>query len=270
MITDWDDAYTIMAHIPGSEAMPERWAADAAAFRETHPPQVLRYGDHPRRAVDVFLPDGAPRGLAVWVHGGYWSRFDRRDWSHYAAGARARGWAVALPGYVLTPEVRISRITADIARAISLVAHEFAGPIRLSGHSAGGHLAARQICDDSALPEGVLARVESTLPISGLFDLRPLLRTRRNAESFHLDAAEAAAESPALRAPVDGARVHAWVGGDERPEFVRQNALIANVWSGLGARTVETVERGADHLTVIDPLADPDSPIVEAFVGDWK
>lgn len=268
MITDWDDAYAIMSHIPGSDAFPERWAADAAAFRDAHPPRVLRYGDHPRQAIDVFPPDGAPRGLAIWVHGGYWSRFDRHDWSHYAAGARARGWAVALPGYVLAPEVRISRITADISRAITLAAGEFAGPIRLSGHSAGGHLVARQICDDSALPDEVLARIERTLPISGLFDLRPLLRIQRNLDSLRLDAAEAAAESPALRAPVDGALVRAWVGADERPEFVRQNALIASVWSGLGADIVETVEPGTDHFTIIDPLTDPGSPIVEAFAGD--
>ena len=268
MITDWDDAYTIMDHIPGSEAFPERWAADAAAFRASHPPRVLRYGDHPRQAIDVFLPDGAPRGLAIWVHGGYWSRFDRRDWSHYAAGARARGWAVALPGYVLAPEARISTITADIARAVTLAAREIAGPIRLSGHSAGGHLVTRQICDDSALSAEVLARIELTLPISGLFDLRPLLRIQRNLDSFRLDAAEAAAESPALRAPVDGARVRAWVGAAERPEFVRQNALIANVWNGLGADIVETVEPGADHFTIIDPLTDPSSHVVEVFVGD--
>ncbi len=267
MITDWDDAYLIMPYVPGSEALPDRWASDAAAFRATHAPRVLRYGDHPRHAVDVFLPDGEPRGLAVWVHGGYWKRFDRTDWSHFAAGARARGWAVALPGYPLAPEMRISRITADVARAVATVAAEFSGPIRLSGHSAGGHLAARQVCDDSALPADVLARIERTLPISGLFDLRPLLRTQNNIEFFRLDAAEAVAESPALRRPIEGAVVHAWVGADERPEFIRQNALIANVWAGLGADVMETVETGSNHFTVIDALTDPGSPIVEAFVG---
>ncbi len=268
MITDWDDAYAITSHIPGAEALPERWAADAAAYRAAYPPRVLRYGDHPRRAVDLFLPDGDPRGLAVWVHGGYWRRFDRSDWSHFAAGARSRGWAVALPGYVLTPEVRIARITADVARAITLAAAEISGSIRLSGHSAGGHLAARQICDDSALPPEVAARIERTLPISGVFDLRPLLRTQMNNEFFHLDDAEAATESPALRRPVEAARVHAWVGADERPEFIRQNALLANIWTGLAAEVAETVEPGVHHFTVIDPLTDPGSAIVDAFVGD--
>jgi acetyl esterase/lipase len=267
MITDWDDAYANMAHIPGSAELPARLAADAAAFRARHAPEILRYGDHPRQAVDLFLPDGPPRGLAVWIHGGYWRMTDRTDWSHCAEGALTRGWAVALPGYILAPEVRIAAITCDVALAISRAAEAVAGPIRLSGHSAGGHLAARQVCDDSALPEAVAARVQAVLAISGVHDLRPLLRTRLNVEFLRLDAEEAATESPALRVPGEGVRVHAWVGGGERPEFVRQNALLANIWTGLGADMTETVEPNLHHFEVIDGLRDPASPIVEAFVG---
>ncbi len=181
------------------------------------------------------------------------------DWSHYAAGARARGWAVALPGYVLAPEVRISRITADIARAIALAASEVAGPIRLSGHSAGGHLVARQICDDSALPAEVLPASSACFRSAACSDLRPLLRIQRNADFFRLDAAEAAAESPALRMPWRSARVRVWVGGGERPEFVRQSALIANVWTGLGADIARRSNR-SDHFTIIDPLPIPARP----------
>src|SRR3546814_5563195 len=50
----------------------------------------------------------SPAGLAVFVHGGYWMAFDKSSWSHLAAGAVARGWAVALPSYTLCPEARIS------------------------------------------------------------------------------------------------------------------------------------------------------------------
>ena len=35
------------------------------------------------------LPEGAPRGLAIFVHGGYWMAFGRESWSHLAAGALA-------------------------------------------------------------------------------------------------------------------------------------------------------------------------------------
>jgi acetyl esterase/lipase len=269
MITDWDDAYANAAHIPGGDGYPARWEAAAAAFRAALPAgrrrEGIAYGPHPRQALDLFLPEGTPRGLVVFVHGGYWRAFDRGLWSHLAGGPLARGWAVAMPGYVLAPEARIAAMGAMIAEAIARAAEEVAGPVRLAGHSAGGHLVVRQVCDDSGL--AVAGRVERVVSISGLHDLRPLLRTALNA-TLRLDAAEAAAESPALRTPVAGARVHAWAGEDERPEFVRQAALIANVWTGLGADTGLTVEPGRNHFTVIEGLTDPGSALVGAVAGE--
>ncbi|MFO1144325.1 MAG: alpha/beta hydrolase, partial [Amaricoccus sp.] len=84
---------------------------------------------------------------------------------------------------------------------------------------------------------------------------------------LRLDPAEATAESPALLEPVDGLRLHAWVGAAERPEFVRQSRLITNVWTGLGVDTALTVEPARHHFDVIDGLCDPRSRLVEALVG---
>lgn len=271
MVVDWDDAYANAAHIPGGDAYPARWARSAAAFRDALPPGRLRaglpYGGHPRQRLDLFLPEGAPRGLAVFVHGGYWRAFDRSDWSHLAAGLTARGWSVAVPSYVLAPEARISAITGMIAEAIAAAAAEVPGPLVLAGHSAGGHLVTRQLCAGAPLPPSVADRIARVVSISGLHDLRPLLHTAINAD-LHLDPDEARAESPALAEPVAGTRLHAWVGADERPEFRRQAALIANIWTGLGAETSLTIEPGRHHFDVIDALARPDSALVAALVGD--
>ena len=104
------------------------------------------------------------------------------------------------------------------------------------------------------------------VPISGLFDLRPFLLTALN-EDLRLDPAEAEAESPALLPPRAGTRLVAWVGQAERSEFVRQSALVANVWRGLGAETDLVVEPDRHHFDVIDGLADPRSPLVDALLG---
>jgi acetyl esterase/lipase len=265
-VTDWDDAYANAPHIPDGAGFPERWQAEAAAFRLRVAPRTLAYGPHERERLDLFLPAGSPAGLAVFVHGGYWRAFDRDVWSHFAAGPLARGWAVAVPSYVLAPEARIGAITGMIARAIEAAAADVAGPIRLAGHSAGGHLVSRQVCTDSTLAPAVRSRVDRVLSISGVHDLRPLLRLTMNAD-LRLDAAEARRESPSLLEPVEGARVHAWVGADERPEFVRQTELIANVWTGLGADTALTVEPGRHHFDVIEGLTRPDHPMT-AFLCD--
>ena len=193
-IEDWDDAYANAPHIPGGERYPEAWVEPARAFRSAHPPETVAYGEHPREALDLFRPDGAARGLVAFVHGGYWIRLDRSYWSHLAAGPLARGWAVAMPSYVLAPEARVGEIGRRVARAIGAAAALVKGPIRLAGHSAGGHLVTRAMVGDDLPPE-VSARVARCLPISGLFDLRPLLATALRGD-LRLDAAEAAARAP--------------------------------------------------------------------------
>ena len=265
-IEDWDEAYANAPHIPGGDRWPEAWVAPARAFREAHPPREVRYGDHARQRMDLFLPDdGAPRGLVVFVHGGYWVRFDRSFWSHLAAGPLARGWAVAVPSYVLAPEARVAAIGRAVAVAVETAAREVAGPIRLVGHSAGGHLVTRLAVGD-ALPEAVARRVERVVSISGVHDLRPLLRTRQN-DDVRLDAVEARAESPALLVPREGTRCLAWVGQAERSEFVRQSELIASVWRGLGAATACVIEPDRHHFDVIDGLARPDSPLTDGVLA---
>jgi acetyl esterase/lipase len=271
MITDWDDAYANAVHIPDGAGFPARLARDSAAWRAGFDEarfRTLTYGPDARDVVEVFLPEGPPAGLVIFVHGGFWLKFGPADWSHLAAGAIARGWAVAFPGYRLAPTVRISEITAAIARAVSAAAREVAGPIVLTGHSAGGHLAARMVCHDSALTDDERARIARVVPISGLFDLRPLMLTKTYAV-LALDLAEARAESPSLCEPIAGAPpLHVWVGGDERPEFVRQSVLMANVWTGLGVDTRLTIEPGLHHFDVLDSLIEPGSPLVAALLGE--
>ena len=276
-ITDWDDAYQNAAHIPQGDAYPPQWQARADAFRAGHPAAVIAptapEGDPaahlPRadRAGLLFRPArGAAQGLLVFIHGGYWTRFAPPLWSHLAAGALARGWAVLMPGYTLAPQARLSRMPAQIAPQITHAARHVAGPIVLSGHSAGGHLAARLICAGTALPGDVAARVRRCVPISGLFDLRPLLRLTLNRD-LQLDPAEAAAESPALLEPLPGIPVTTWVGGAERPEFLRQSRLLATIWPGMGAATECVIDPGRHHFDVIEALAYPDTPLTRQLLA---
>ncbi len=269
MIADWDDAYANAPHIADADMFPPLWAARAAEFasdrRNARRAQFdVAYGEGERHRLDLFLPDGAAKGLVVFVHGGYWMRFDKSLWSHLAEGPMRRGWAVALPSYTLAPAVRIREIGGEIAAAVTSAAARVDGPITLAGHSAGGHLVARMACLDSPLPAFVRRRLARVAPISGLFDLRPLMKTKMN-ETLGLDEAEALAESPALLRPLPGLSLTAWVGADERPEFVRQSELIANIWTGLGAATRCHREEGRHHYDVIADLSDLDSPMSAAL-----
>lgn len=258
-----DDDYENGAYIEGGTDYPPRWSKQAEAFRKAlgfRAEKRVSYGDSPRQVFDFFQPEGVSRGTVIFVHGGYWRRFDHTFWSHLAAGPLARGWAVAMPSYDLCPDVSITQIGQQIAAAISAVAARTQGTIALAGHSAGGHLVAR-VMDPLLLPGDVRARIAQVVSISPVSDLAPLLETSMNAD-FGLDMAEASRESPVNMAPPHGVKVTVWVGADERPVFLEQAEGLAKAW---GAKHV--VEEGKHHFDVIDALADPDSAMVGALLG---
>ncbi len=262
---DWDDAFANGAYIERAEEYPAFWARTAADWRGTARARLdIPYSEGPRNRLDLFLPDAGPKGVVVFVHGGYWLKFDKSFWSHLAAGPVARGWAVALPSYTLAPDATLPQITSQIARAITCAATEVAGPVHLAGHSAGGHLVSRMVCADVTLP--VRARLGHVVSISGLHDLRPLLATKMNAQ-LRLDPATAAAESAALKTPVSGMPVTAWVGGHERPEFLRQSALLREAWGRAGGDARLVVDGTRHHFDVIAGLADADSALTAALLS---
>ncbi|MEO1679796.1 MAG: alpha/beta hydrolase [Pseudomonadota bacterium] len=253
--TDYDNA----DFIPGGPGYFARWQADADAFRAAREGDRLDlpYGDHPREAFDLFLPASAPEGLFVFIHGGFWRLGHRDGWSQFAAGALARHWAVALPSYPLCPEVRIADITRSIARALPAMAAEVAGPIIVTGHSAGGHLSLRMLDPAVGLPSAVTERVAAVLSISPLSDLAPLQEMPMNAD-LRIDATEAAAESP-VHQPEPAVPVLIEVGANERPAFIDQARWMAGAWP----RANLTIVDGTHHFDVIDALRYPDSAMMQ-------
>ena len=162
-ISDWDNAYTNGANIAGGDRWPDAWVAPAKAYREERVAAGkakldLAYGDRPRNRFDLFLPDAEPKGLVVFIHGGYWMRFDQSFWSHLAQGRGRRGYAVAMPTYTLCPENRVAGIVAEMGQAIEKIAGMVGGPIHLdrpfggraSGDAAGLHQLA--LVESGAIP----------------------------------------------------------------------------------------------------------------------
>ncbi len=273
-MTDWDDAYDNRGYIENAEGYPPKWTIQAKGFRATahtagRAELDVSYGKEEREVLDIFHPKSSSRGLLVFVHGGYWRAFDKSYWSHLASGPLEHGWSVCIPSYTLAPDVRISRITRQIAQAIRFSADRIDGPIRLGGHSAGGHLVTRMVCKDTLLPIACQGRIEHVVSISGVHDLRPLLKIKLN-ETLQLDAAEAASESPALLKPTGKFSLTCWVGEKERPEFLRQNDLLFDNWSDAGVLTKRVRDPHKHHFNVIEELALLHSPLTHELSGAAK
>ncbi len=256
------DDYTNLAYIPGAEGIIEGWQEQAREWREIEVAfgrarLNVAYGDNPRQGFDLFMPSGRPEGTVVFVHGGYWQRFDKFHFSHFAGGVTAREWCVAMLAYDLAPDARVSEISGQIRQAVIKVAETTRGPIVLAGHSAGGHLVARLLCADRALPADVAARIVNCVAISPVGDLRPLVETSFN-DALGMDLAEATAESPTLQMKHLNVPVTIWVGAEERPVFIQQSRDLAKAW---GAELV--IEGGRHHLDIIDGLRDADHGLTQ-------
>ena len=266
---DYEAEYNNRARVPEHPQIFARWAQGAQSFRASHKNAEfgVRYGASARQYVDYFWPAtdrSAP--IALFIHGGYWRSLDPGAFSHFAAGANGHGLAFALAGYDLCPAATIETIIEQMQAATAFLYRRHKRRILACGHSAGGHLTACLVATDwkkygADLPADL---VPAGLSISGLFDLAPLMQTGMN-EDLRLDAASAARVSPLFWDVAPGRTLDAWVGGDESGEFLRQSRAIEENWGEKGVATEYVAAPDANHFTVLDPLASPESDITKTL-----
>ncbi len=267
---DLEAEYNNRARVPEHPEIFRRWNEDAAKFREAHKNTELnvRYGTSERQYLDFFWPSAArDTPLVLFIHGGYWRSLDPSSFSHMAAGANARGIAMALMGYDLCPQVTIAQIIGQARNAAAFVGKRYGRKIVVAGHSAGGHLTACLVAADWKKIDPVLPAdfVPAGLSISGLFDLEPMLHTSMNQE-LRLNPDQVRDVSPQFWPVPSGRTLDAWVGGDESSEFLRQSREVVDVWGKSGVTMQYKEVSGTNHFTVLDPLTDPRSEMTGRLV----
>jgi arylformamidase len=266
---DYEAEYNNRARVPEHAEIFARWSQEAHAFRaeasaERRAELGIGYGTGLRQTIDLFAPAGGTQApLAMFLHGGYWRSLEPRMFSHMARGLNARGVCVAVAGYDLCPQVRITDIVGEIRQACLYLWHRFGRRLLVSGHSAGGHLAACMLATDwkALAPDAPADLVPCAYSVSGVFDLAPLRQVSMNAD-LRLDEAEAQAMSPLAWPVAPGRALDAVVGGLESEEFLRQSRGIAETWRQSGAETRYEEVAGTNHFTVLDAMADADSAMV--------
>jgi arylformamidase len=269
---DYEKEYDNRGRVKEHPEIFARWDREASAYREAMRGKVefgVSYGPSPRQVYDYFPGNGSHAGapLAVFIHGGYWRSLDPAKFSQMARGMNAHGINVALTGYDLCPSVSIAAIIEQTRAALLALWRKYKKRMLVTGHSAGGHLAACMAATEwhAVSKEAPTDLVPFGYAISGVFDLTPLLNVSQNAE-LRLDAQCAHSVSPVNWKLPPQRSLDAVVGGDESSEFLRQSKLIADDWGKRGAVTRYEEVAGADHFTVIDPLSDPDSAMTARVV----
>jgi len=227
----------------------------------------LAYGAHPGERLDVFPARGGHAPVHVFVHGGYWHRLDKSDSSFVARAFQLSGVAVFVINYALIPTVDMDELVRQCRASIVWVhrhAASFGGdPARIfvSGHSAGGHLAAMLMSTDWGAFAGLPADVvKAGCGISGLYDLEPIRLSYLN-EVLKLTPVSARRLSPVHCPPPRSGPLLLTVGGHEGPEYHRQGEELAAVWrtKRLPCQTLDMP--GLHHFSILSELEDPSTTL---------
>ncbi len=106
---------------------------------------------NPEKSIlDIYIPNkrtvSAP--VIIFIHGGSWNTGNKNTYKFLGKGFAKKGFITVIINYRLTPEVNYLPMAEDCATAVKWVyehINEYGGDNRkifISGHSAGGHLAA--------------------------------------------------------------------------------------------------------------------------------
>lgn len=271
--TNYDLLYNPRLTVKGFPQIVERWHRDAQKAR-AHLDCYLDvpYGADETENMDIFRARGPSKGLLMFVHGGYWRALDKSDFSFIAPALADAGITVAVPNYALCPKVQVRDIVMQIVQAGAWLYRNggnFGAPcgnLHVAGHSAGGHLAAMLLaCQWPAyahdLPKQV---VRAALSVSGVYDLREIVKVPTVNCDVKLTERSALVVSPAFLPPATDAALYTAVGGDENEGFHIQNAIIANKWKRVHKAGITCP--GADHFTVLDQLTRTDSALFKTVL----
>ncbi|SDH06248.1 Acetyl esterase/lipase [Bradyrhizobium sp. Rc2d] len=254
-----DAAYDNNAAVKNSTALIAERNEASSRLRGTLKSHLdLRYGQRANNKIDLYPAARPEAPCLVFLHGGYWQRNSRELFAMLVEGIAAHGWSVAIPGYSLAPEVSLTDIVAEVPRALDWLAangasYGVAGPVVLSGWSAGAHLVAMALDHPS---------VHAGLAISGVYDLAPIRDTGLN-NALKLTDEEIARLSP-LRLPVTQKRLDIAYGSNELPALVCDSINFHEKRAAAGAPGKLIQVEGADHFTILEAMRRPDGVLVDA------
>lgn len=139
----------------------------------------IPYGTDPNQKLDIYHEKGKTgQPVIIFIHGGGWTNGDKSDVRYGGPTWLSLGYTVVSVNYRLGPQNPHPAQIEDCAKALKWVIEnikEYGGDpnrISITGHSAGGHLAALLVTDKEwSMKYNIeMNRVKCCIPISGIYD----------------------------------------------------------------------------------------------------
>ncbi|MFM0362983.1 alpha/beta hydrolase [Paraburkholderia sediminicola] len=231
------------------------------------------YGDTQEETLDIYPTNRRTAPVFVFIHGGYWRALSKSDSGFMAPTFTEAGAMVVALNYALAPASRLDAIVDQVRKALVWVfknIEKYGGDpeqIYICGSSAGGHLVGMLLEDGWHEAHRVpLTIVKGAVPISGLFDLRPLVVTHIN-EWLRHDLADATRNSPMLRPGSLQCQLIIAFAERDTLEFKRQSNEYAETWRRKGNVVSVMDIPDTNHFDVLFELTKPDSSLFRAVIS---
>ncbi|OLP57883.1 esterase [Xaviernesmea oryzae] len=263
------DPFHIRSHVENfDDIVGDIVRRSAAARRDIPMIGDIRYGEGPGETLDLFFPQGPRRNLPVhlFIHGGYWRMFSKRDYSYIAQAITAAGAIAVIIDYALMPTVRLEVLVDQTRQAARWVTDTIAShggdPHRLSvsGHSAGAHLASFLLHEDRPHPGAKTAFL-----LGGLYDLKPLQSSFLAAE-IGLTDEEVRRFTPLMQAYDPACEVILAIGADETPPFHDQARQFAKLLQSQTVKVRSLSFTGQNHMSSVQGLGIPGTEIGQSLM----
>ncbi len=238
------------------------WQARSQGVRERCRVSLdVAYGPTLAERMDVYHAEREHTPVHLFFHGGYWRSLGHREFGFIAEGLVRAGISVAVVNYALCPTVAFGELVRQARAAVAWMQCNGStlgvdtSRLSVSGHSAGGHLAAMLLATDWQEVYGLRDDLlEGALCVSGLYDLRPFpwswLQPKLQLSGRDVD--EFTPLFLPCRVP---APVRLVAGGEESSEFARQMHAQAEHLEAHGVSVSAELLPGDDHFSVLDHYA---------------
>jgi len=233
-------------------------------------------GENPYQSVVVYPADEPTGEVICLMHGGGWTNGYKEWMALMAPGLNSRGITTVSFGYRLAPQHVYPACFNDCADAVAWVYKSIAqwggdpDKIFVSGHSAGGHIAALlALKSDWQAPRSLPATViKGALPISGTFQFGPESGLSMRPRFLGDPAANAEVDaSPQTHLRKDAPPFHVSYGTKDFPHLIKQSEKFAADLAAIGG-TVETLAlQDCDHLGASYAAGEKDGQWVKSAVS---
>lgn len=222
----------------------------------------ITYGTNLRQKLDIYVPNKLPASptTLIYFYGGSWQFGDKNMYRFLGQAFASKGFITVVVNYRLYPEVYFPTFMEDGAQAVHWVhrnIQKYGGDAKhvfLVGHSAGAHIAALLVTDETYLQAqgGTVSWIKGMIGIAGPYDFLPFTDPKVKALFSKINDSQ----TQPINFVKNGLPPFLLVSGDNDKQVYPKNTInLANRLRQFKVPVTEIIYPRIGHIEIILSLA---------------